>query len=398
MQELIADKNTTRRRFVVLDSWRGIAATMVMLFHFPVFSHLYGLAIIRQSWLFVDLFFVLSGFVITLAYVDRLRGLQEFAQFIAYRLARVYPLHVFVLALYVAGQLILLALDAWVDVPFKGPAFTGRQDPSAILPNLLLIHSFGVTEMLSWNFPSWSISAEFFAYILFAGAATMFRGFLFAALMIAALISFFVLVDQRGGIDADSSFGMVRAVYGFAFGAMFALCYKNRRTWYERLTPGKFVGSVAEVAAIATTLLFIGNVSVGPISLFAPFVFGLLIIVFSYESGVVSHVLLAKPFHRLGEISYSIYMLHAFVLGRMLDAGRAVESITDSSVFTLYGPENPQLLLGTDRWLGDAVTVVGIGSVIALAHLTYRYLEKPAGNAIRQYSDSWFARAVVVPE
>ncbi len=60
-------------RFLVLDSWRGIAACLVALFHLDAYSHLYAVPFLRNSWLFVDFFFVLSGFVIAANYQQRLR-------------------------------------------------------------------------------------------------------------------------------------------------------------------------------------------------------------------------------------------------------------------------------------------------------------------------------------
>ena len=55
-------------RFYALDSWRGIAAVMVALFHMPIAWSLYDVGIVRHAWLFVDFFFVLSGFVIAFTY------------------------------------------------------------------------------------------------------------------------------------------------------------------------------------------------------------------------------------------------------------------------------------------------------------------------------------------
>src|SRR5437762_9602227 len=80
-------------RFVVLDSWRGIAACLVALFHLDAYSHLYGVPFLRNSWLFVDFFFVLSGFVIAANYQQRLLEGFGVGRFLLLRLGRLYPLH-----------------------------------------------------------------------------------------------------------------------------------------------------------------------------------------------------------------------------------------------------------------------------------------------------------------
>jgi peptidoglycan/LPS O-acetylase OafA/YrhL len=79
------------QRFEVLDGWRGAAAIAVALFHLPVLSHAYGLPVIRNAYLFVDFFFVLSGFVISQAYLDRLSSPADLRRFAIRRFGRAWP-------------------------------------------------------------------------------------------------------------------------------------------------------------------------------------------------------------------------------------------------------------------------------------------------------------------
>src|SRR5712691_8834418 len=94
------------QRFVVLDSWRGIAACLVALFHLDSYSHLYGVPFVRNSWLFVDFFFVLSGFVIAANYQQRLLDGFGIERFLLLRLGRLYPLHFTMLALFIGCELL----------------------------------------------------------------------------------------------------------------------------------------------------------------------------------------------------------------------------------------------------------------------------------------------------
>jgi peptidoglycan/LPS O-acetylase OafA/YrhL len=64
--------SSTANRFEALDGWRGICACLVVLFHFHGYSPIYSWGLIRNSYLFVDFFFVLSGFVIAWNYATRL--------------------------------------------------------------------------------------------------------------------------------------------------------------------------------------------------------------------------------------------------------------------------------------------------------------------------------------
>src|SRR5688500_8507161 len=92
------------KRYTVLDSWRGIAACCVVFFHFEAFSHIYDIPLVRNSFLFVDFFFVLSGFVIAANYQERLVGGFGVFRFIVLRFGRLYPLHLFVLVIYIGAR------------------------------------------------------------------------------------------------------------------------------------------------------------------------------------------------------------------------------------------------------------------------------------------------------
>src|ERR1700678_3300311 len=115
----------------------------------------------EKSYLMVDLFFVMSGFIMLHVYGRGFsRGLakENVRHFLVARFARTYPLHLFALLLLVV---IVRYLTSWGN-----PAIVLEQ-PRDILPNVFLLQSFGVCHIYNWNIPSWSISAEWGAYLLF---------------------------------------------------------------------------------------------------------------------------------------------------------------------------------------------------------------------------------------
>ena len=125
------------------------------------------IALLGKGYLAVDLFFILSGFVIWYNYAARIvdGGWGETRLFLWRRFARVWPLHAAVLAAFVGIALLLLA--------------TGRDTsgyPLAELPlHLALVQNWGLTPDLAWNHPAWSISTEFAAYLLFPGLVLAVR-------------------------------------------------------------------------------------------------------------------------------------------------------------------------------------------------------------------------------
>src|SRR6266498_3136223 len=123
-------------RFDALDGWRGVCACFVVLFHFHGYSPIYSSPLVRHSYLFVDFFFVLSGFVIAWNYAERLGSWPEVRRFLLLRLGRVYPLHVFMLFCFLAYETAKL-----VNGLGQAPApvtFSGETRPGAVVSNLFL--------------------------------------------------------------------------------------------------------------------------------------------------------------------------------------------------------------------------------------------------------------------
>src|SRR5882724_9776652 len=153
----------TDHRFRILDGWRGACALLVALFHLDAYWHFYETPLIRNAWLFVDFFFVLSGFVISHAYRGRLSDWREARSFVVRRVGRLWPLHMAVLALFILLEALKLAVVSTGHVGGDSLAFTDTKAFDAIAANIVLIQSLGVYDHLTWNFPSWSISTEFYA-------------------------------------------------------------------------------------------------------------------------------------------------------------------------------------------------------------------------------------------
>jgi len=139
---------------------------LVAVLHFPAMHHAYGSAVLNNLYLFVDFFFVLSGFVIAHSYRERLKSKTDVERFLVRRFGRVWPLHVAMIAAFA-----LVEVAKWVLVAGAGlqantaPFDPSGQAPLAALPaNIFLAHGLGVLPRLSWDHPSWSISAEFWSH------------------------------------------------------------------------------------------------------------------------------------------------------------------------------------------------------------------------------------------
>ncbi len=330
-------------RYLALDSIRGICAVLVAVFHFPAQSYLTSAA--HNAYLFVDFFFVLSGFVIMHAYGKALAP----APFLLRRIGRVWPLHVTML-------LVLIALEVFRYVmqqrgmPVGPPAFVDEREPLAIVTNFFLVHCWGVHDHDTWNGPSWSISVEMLAYIAFALTALLpWRRVVAAVIVVVAWV---VIAMSPDGMASTYDYGVFRGLTGFFLGVLVYRPPPVRGTWAELLA----VGLVATVLAI------------DEVALVAPAVFAFTVSVFSAEEGVISGWLMRAGPRKLGEWSYSIYMTHAPLMICVLGAGVLASKLTGVRIV-----EGSTLLVGS---YGDVAVLVYLVAVIAVSSVTYRLVEK----------------------
>ena len=340
--------NPAVERLARLDGLRGLAACLVafpyhtrILFdpaQFTAGSICPALAWLQEwGWTFVDMFFVLSGYVFAHVYLGGkgLKSRADLADFTVARIARLYPLH-----------LLMLAITALF---MFGTANNGMVP---LLANLVMLQAFLRPFVESFNSPSWSLSVEALCYVVFAVAATVGKRELIAVtvVMIAIAVCHFVLNGQPGGpYVADV---VPRGFLGFFLGQLL---------WHQRL----FLARVPSLVLVA--LLFTGVYLVGaPISPLLP------LTVLAWPAALLLALRLrlfeSAPMVWLGDRSYAIYLINLPIIWAL---GHYI------------GP-----LLGSG-WLVLGVHLLVIALVLAASDLSLRLVENPARRAIRK---AWHSR------
>jgi peptidoglycan/LPS O-acetylase OafA/YrhL len=362
--------------FRALDSWRGIAALMVALSHLHVHGHLFELSVVRNAWLFVDFFFVLSGFVIAHAYADRLGNSEQLVVFTIRRFRRLWPLHV---ATAVAAVALIdrVKFGLGFIFRFETPAFAGTPwSWSQVGADLLMLHGFGLHDCDPLNQPSWSIGVEFYVYLVFAAVCLFARTRLLAvSLAIAALALMVLVVKANATLAVPLSYVIVRGLYGFFIGVVILLLWRRRTTPFPHMP-------AYEVAAAVLAVVYVSVAGASWLTLVAPFVFGLVIFTFAYETGPLSRLMKTAPMLWIGICSYSIYMVHMPVYHLMERIILTLERRFNLQGTALVGAPwyhqpVPFLSFG-NKWLMDVVAVVGLALVVGVASLTYLAVEHPA--------------------
>lgn len=355
-------------RFEALDSWRGLAAIAVALYHFKATGLLYSISVIRNADLAVPFFFVLSGFVITHAYYDRVPDAVGAGRFLLRRFGRLYPLHIFVLSLFVALEC-LKAIAVHHGFQSSEAAFSGTNDIGSLVANILLLQAVVPFVDPTWNAPSWSISVEFYTYVVFAVVFMLGKYRLHAATIVlfASGLTLICLESFPFGITKTSGLGLVQCLVGFSAGVLTYRLFRWLRAKDVRIP------TVVEIAVAALMVItFHIHPSQTAISIVA---FSVVVIVFAFQTGNVSGWLKTRPLVFLGRLSYSIYLLHflifapLFLMIRLLQAKLGIP-------LTIQGDIEPLIHFGFPG-ATDLLALAYLATVVAIASVTYEWIEKP---------------------
>ncbi len=376
-------------RYEALDSLRGICACVVVLFHFKTTGLISSLAVVQGGALFVDFFFVLSGFVIAASYGQRLEHGYPLARYMLLRFGRIYPLHLTVLALFLLMELVGMLVPGLT----ARAAFTGSRSLSDLGISIALLQTFDPASGLTWNAPAWSIAAEFWTYAL-AGCLFVWGGRAKVWAMIAAVIlSGAWLAGTANHLLHDSDFGIIRCIFGFFIGSLAFTLAPRITAQLGQL--GRSKASLVEVLFAVLSLWLVSVAGSGILTMLAPPLFALALLAFASERGVLSFLLLTGPMRLLGRLSYSIYMIHVFVQGRLLDAVRiAGGKLGFDLVQTM--PSGSKQIIATPL-VSDALTILMMVLVVALSAISFKLVEMPAREWSRQLGARfWPARGGTV--
>lgn len=364
-----------RPYFAALDGFRGILALVVAMYHTIWLSHPNTSAFFNNGPVIIDLFFAFSGFLMFTLYRSHMDTAAQAKSFMVKRFARLYPLHLFMLAVFVAFAVFriwahkvgLASYEPGEILPFEAGASESWRN---LFAHLTMTHAMGGADALTYNPPSWTIGAEFYTYILFVGFMLFGRpkwvDRLVLPLGIVAIYVYLALNYANMNITYED--GFLRCVAGFFIGVVAAKLILNNviAGFFERLS--SLQASVLEWVAVIGSTLFVIYCG-GKMQFFVAPVLLLFVLVFSQDKGVISRFLDQKLFAYLAKISYSVYMTHVIIsIGFTVVAERFIAGLW---------PNWNEAGLG-----GDLLMVPYLLVVIVVSHFTYHYVEVTGGRWI----------------
>jgi peptidoglycan/LPS O-acetylase OafA/YrhL len=369
-----------------LTPLRGIAALLTVLFHVNLVLSSFGgklldgmiTSVLSRMYLMVDFFFVLSGFILCYVYAgnfeDRVK-VYDFKKFTIARFARVYPLHLFSLLL---TTLFLFLLHQWGAS--VSPILDAENSGYSFITNLFLLHSMNLHHWFTFTHASWSISTEWWMYMLFPFLVSPLmklskpgRFVIFVICIVGYLVIGYVLVPMVTIPEAISflkvhpfslnvayQFGFFRCVFGFVIGMTVYFGYKAG--WSRQLFSSGY-----------TFLLLISGLVIcmhfAVLDVITVLFFPCIILSAAYGNQNLNVILASKPLQRLGDWSFSIYLIHQPFLYQLA---------------TLMGnPDKTRIPIPKMGILVSWLTcLIFVMFILFISYLTYRFIEVPARNFI----------------
>ncbi len=339
------------RHITALTGLRGVAASWVLAFH--LLGQLRETALwtpwlerlLAPGYLGVDLFFVLSGFVISHVYATRVAYSPGWRSFMYRRFARMYPVHLFT-------TLLLLVAIAASQIIGRDFASGGNYGAADLARHLTLSHVWLPGGAESWNTPAWAIPAEWFAnacFPLFAWRLLRQRSVPKLLLLVAlGYLGLFLSIEfcAEGNFDSTYDWGILRCVFGFSIGAfLWRITSLASQTTLRRC---------AQVAKHWPFLIVAALLAQSPPAVLLPLL-GLLVplVATRTQRGWLS----TAPAQYLGRISYSLYLTHHLLLVQL----------------------SARVPLSAARAPGEALLQLGFYAlcVVSLAHLVHVGIEEP---------------------
>lgn len=338
-------------KILQLESLRGVAALLVTIYHANFIKDLYLTEnnFFRHGYLMVDLFFVLSGFVISYNYAHRFFDFDSLFAFQKRRFFRLYPLHFVTLMIFI--------IIGWVKDPVSGGL---TESGYKIFHNIFLTQSLFLKND-SFNHVSWSISTEFYTYLIYGLLILSFkdRGF-FHRMVVGLVIALGLSLYFLDAGQATTGLALIRCLYSFLLGSsIWHFCQHQTKRLPQWMVGSVVIGSVVCVCfgGLIPDQLF-------PL-LFAALVYSLVWM----PEGRLKKIMVQPTLVWLGTLSYSVYMWHYLVWWLMRNVSLRMPFM---EVFTNeYGKK----LLVLSQFQGSLYILLGLAIILMISFLSYNFIE-----------------------
>jgi peptidoglycan/LPS O-acetylase OafA/YrhL len=369
----VSRRSTAGAFFVPLESLRGVAALIVVMYHALWINPVTSLTFFRNGALMVDFFFVLSGFVIFHSYGNRLSTASDLGKFLWLRLGRLYPLHFAFLMVFFAIECAKYLAQARYGIVADKPAFT-TNGIGAFLSNVFLVQALNPAAPLTYNYPSWSISVEFYAYIVFALTRMICgRGAVLVAvavLVVCACAAALLAGGKWSLADSGNGWAFFRCCGGFFLGILTYFAYRGLTAGSASRESRPFDAWIAPAVLMATIVFLCLDLTQAWSFLLPLLGAAVILSTVAFPSPVLVRLLSCKPLTWLGKVSYSTYMVHAAIVWTLTQWLTLIMKVPHVRI----GEDN---FVATGPVLGLATLAIYVPLVLIVSYFTFNWIEDP---------------------
>ena len=350
-----------------LESIRGLAALLIVFFHIPKWNTLLDIGIINNGYLMVELFFVLSGYVIYTAYAQKITNKKDLLRFQFLRFGRLYPVHFLFLVVFIFIEIVKYIAQSKLDItnfllqPFE------KNNLIAFIQQLFLIQAIGPTgNANTFNGLAWSISVEFYTYLIFGICvlfATKKKNLLFSLIAFASVIS----------LASQTTFGfesLLRCLAGFFIGCLTVIVTKSLKIKVPKCASLLVLAAIVYFLQIKTNKQY----DVAIYFLTATLITSLVL----SKNGYLNYALNFEVLTWLGSISYAIYMSHAAILW-VVDV--ILRRISNKPIMIISEKPTAQLTNIETLIVCGALVLI----VLLVSAFVYGFIEKPMREKSRRF-------------
>ena len=349
--------NNKRNEMSILYPVRGLLAVGIFFFHLRDKPFGFGSTFVSNLYYCVDIFFIISGVVIAQNYLCYLSGRESVIQFIIKRTGRIYPVHFFMLIVWVPYIIFKSCIHHYFGI---GANPIDTSNPFSFISNLFLIHSLNIHEYLSWNVPSWSISVEFYTYLFFALTLVLRIGKSIVTCLCIIFLSYSLLYyTDKPDFSITSDYGLLRCIGGFYAGV---LIYHLKSQYLHQSVMYGLLSIILFILVLITLTYHHDH-----------YIYSMALIVLSWGF-ILCLTLQPKikiPFwgSYLGVLSYAIYMSHFIFV-----------EISSQLYKYILGDEHASIIIKI------GVCSMLFALVLLVSHLIYKYIEYPCRKKIYSFA------------
>lgn len=353
----MSEKKNESKYYPQLDVFRALAALSVCAVHFNFNSFFYRNI---ANGIFVQLFFTISGFVIYLNYYNKLNSTNELLQFLKKRLKRLYPLHLFFLIIFSIIEICKYYFSAQYNLEANNKAFSNNNLMNFFLNLFFLQH---LSDVHSFNTPSWSISVEMMLYLSFGFFLFLTKNKIIKILLI--YIALFILFFSNFYGETLGVESYLSGLYSFCVGVFACYIFLNKKNNLNNF----YIQIIFLFLFILFTfeIFYLKKLNK---NYYYSILFALIIYISCLieKKSIIKNIIFNKFFIFLGKISYSIYLSHLLIFWVITQILRFILKYP-----TIY--KNGKIVLDLSYIEANLFTFIAYVFTIIFSYFSYKYIE-----------------------